>query len=155
MKDEIKPQKANARTPVRETGLAKFAPLLISTLIISGSESETWLQCSDGAGAFVPKARLRGSQYGKTKIFDADAKTAVLVSLSGPVGPTYYLIDSSDADPCFRITILGTGKDGETANSGLAHAWVATETGAPGWCISAKAGKWIPMKAEGGACPPA
>ncbi len=29
MKDEIKPENANVRTPVRETGLAKFAPLLI------------------------------------------------------------------------------------------------------------------------------
>ncbi len=128
---------------------------MVSTLIITGEESETWIQCPNGSGDYSPQARLRGSQYGKTMVFDADAKTAVLLGLSGTAGPSFYTVTGGSGDQCFEIAQIGTGKDGETAMSGLAHAWVATDTGTPGWCISAKAGEWVIAKSAGDACPPA
>ncbi len=133
----------------------KSGSFMVSTLIVTGAESETWIQCRNTSGGYSPLARLRGSQYGQTKVFDADAKTAVLLGLSASAGPTFYTVTGGSGEQCFSIKQIGTGKDGETASSGLAHAWVATDTGTPGWCISAKAGEWLIAKSAADACPPA
>ena len=86
--------------------------------------------------------RRRGQDRGAPRTFRA-------------AGPTFYAVTGTTGDQCFEVTHIGTGKDGETASSGLAHAWVATDTGTPGWCISAKAGEWLIAKSAGDACPPA
>ena len=133
----------------------KTGSFMVSTLIVTGAESETWIQCPNTSGGYSPQARLRGSQYGQTKVFDAEAKTAVLLGLSGAAGPTFYAVTGTTGDQCFEVTQIGTGKDGETVSSGLAHAWVATDAGTPGWCVSAKAGEWLIAKSAADACPPA
>ncbi len=132
----------------------KSSSFMISTLIITGSDPETWIQCPNPSGGFAPQARLSGSQYGQTKIFDPDAKSAVLLGLSRGADPTFYAVTGGSGDKCYSIVQIGTGKDGETATSGLAHAWVATDTGTPGWCISAKAGEWQIAKSAADTCPP-
>lgn len=135
--------------------VTKTGSFMVSTLIVTGAESETWIQCPTTSGGYSPQARLRGSQYGQTKVFDADAKTAVLLGLSGSAGPSFYTVTGAIGDQCFEVTRIGSGKDGETASSGLAHAWVASDTGAPGWCISANAGEWMVGTSAADACPPA
>ena len=62
----------------------KTGSFMVSTLIVTGAESETWIQCPNTSGGYSPQARLRGSQYGQTKVLDAEAKTAVLLGLSVP-----------------------------------------------------------------------